>query len=150
MQYQITMTKSRPNVTTKPTYKAPRKALATRAVAKPKPVITEQEMIEDARQKLARFHTMFNLSVDPDFFGTGAGIEVRERAVDFHSEFCDSLVILYTALKLSDKNVTLAKESEKSKRKVKTTELEARPNFPSKSTKRRSQICFSDSSSDAD
>jgi hypothetical protein len=29
------MTKSRPNVTTKPTYKAPRKALATRAVDKP-------------------------------------------------------------------------------------------------------------------
>ena len=83
-------------------------------------------MIDDARQKLARFYTMFNLSVDPDFLGTGAGIEIRERAVDCHSEFCDSLVFLYTALQLSNKNVTLA---EKPKGKVSPTE--AGPVVPS-------------------
>jgi hypothetical protein len=95
------MTKSRPDAVRRPKWKAPRKPLATRAVdPKPKPASPKasspkdepneqpiQEMIEDARQKLCSFRTIFNLSVDPDVFGTGVSIEVCERAVDFHNDF---------------------------------------------------------------
>ncbi len=175
------MTKSRPNVTTKPTYKAPRKALATRAVepvkpSSPKsvkpsssdwhtwvlgqlalqyhnetPELPRPVLVETVQEKLTSFHTLFNLSVDPDFINTPDAINLLQRSIELHIEFTKGFELIF---QIVNRYVAVAKKGPTPKRKGKTTGLEARPNAPSssytRSTKRRSQICLSDSSALSD
>ena len=103
------------------------------------PELPRPVLVEKVQEKLTSFHTFFILSVDPDFINTPDAINLLQRSIELHIDFTKGFELIH---QIVNRYVAFTK---KPKRKGKTTGLEARPVVPSRSTKRRTQICLSSS-----
>jgi hypothetical protein len=111
------------------------------------PKLPQIHIIAEVQEKLSSFHTLFNFSVDPDFINTPGAIKLLDHSIELHTDFINAFGLIDRIVR---RYVVFTKDDQKPKRKVKTTGLEARAVFPSRSTKVRKQICLSSSSSSSE